>query len=163
MSRERIFVLRRPEMDGFLDSALNVKVFPGLTIATVFKGKLTIKRPRYLVLTRNQQASIRKTAVQEVRSLSRRELDQVIEWRQMRPRDDQFGSKKEKCREYAGLALKQNQENIQRRCGFSGPRWSSDFNGHYQWCLKVPQEFAESETRARREALQQKCTQHIIK
>ncbi|MCF8039166.1 MAG: hypothetical protein K9K79_07605 [Desulfohalobiaceae bacterium] len=69
-------------------------------------------------------------------------------------------TKQEQCRGYARTAIRQNQENLKRGCGFTGPRWTSDFTGHYQWCLKVPEEFAESETRARKEALNTKC--HVV-
>ena len=154
--------IETPESESLLDSAVNIKVLPGLTIATVLKGKLTIRRPKYLVIRGHQQARIRKTTIENVRSLSRQEVERVTEWRRgIGPRGEQLeDTKQEQCRGYARTAIRQNQENLKRGCGFTGPRWTSDFTGHYQWCLKVPEEFAESETRARKEALNTKC--HVV-
>ncbi len=39
------------------------------------------------------------------------------------------------CSAYAQQAVAQNNENLQRNCGFSGPRWQSDHNAHYGWCM----------------------------
>lgn len=39
------------------------------------------------------------------------------------------------CRHYASLAVQDNAANIRMRCGYSGPRWRSDFNAHYNWCM----------------------------
>jgi hypothetical protein len=58
------------------------------------------------------------------------------------------------CSDYAKKAVVQQKENLSLRCGFTGNRWGSDYNGHYNWCLqeemlKVPNE----ETTIRQEAL----------
>lgn len=61
------------------------------------------------------------------------------------------------CNEYAETAVAQNVQNLERHCGFTGPRWSSDYNAHYQWCIKALRESADSENRAREDALRSKC------
>jgi hypothetical protein len=38
------------------------------------------------------------------------------------------------CNWYADTALKQQQQNEQRKCGFSGPEWSSNKQAHVTWC-----------------------------
>jgi hypothetical protein len=38
------------------------------------------------------------------------------------------------CDWYAKTALRQQQENEQRKCGFTGPGWSSDMKAHMAWC-----------------------------
>jgi hypothetical protein len=39
------------------------------------------------------------------------------------------------CDAYAFAAVAQQQQNVAQTCGFSGPAWSVDFNGHKDWCL----------------------------
>lgn len=41
---------------------------------------------------------------------------------------------RDNCDSYAKLTLQQAKQNIDRRCGFTGPRWSLDANKHRQWC-----------------------------
>ncbi|MCL4766057.1 MAG: hypothetical protein KJZ80_07490 [Hyphomicrobiaceae bacterium] len=41
------------------------------------------------------------------------------------------------CDWYAKTALKQQQENEQRKCGFKGPAWSPDLGAHLNWCRGV--------------------------
>ena len=41
------------------------------------------------------------------------------------------------CDWYAKTALKQQQENEQRKCGLKGPEWSSDLVAHMSWCRGV--------------------------
>ena len=156
----RDICIETPESESFLDSAVNVRVLPGLTIATVYRGRLTLQRPENLIITRNGQVRIRRTSVDDVRSLPGLELDRIIDWREARPWIDHSRSKSDMCREYANTAVRQNQENLKRRCGFTGPRWSSDFQGHFQWCLQVPEKMANTETRARNRALKSKCRGH---
>jgi hypothetical protein len=38
------------------------------------------------------------------------------------------------CAWYAATAMKQQQENLQRKCGFTGPDWSFDRRAHAAWC-----------------------------
>lgn len=57
------------------------------------------------------------------------------------------------CARYASTAVDQNQENIRRRCGKSGPRWQSNYNNHYRWCTTTSQGSANYEETQRRNAL----------
>jgi len=41
------------------------------------------------------------------------------------------------CDWYAKTALKQQQENEQRKCGFKGSEWSTDLRAHLNWCRSV--------------------------
>ncbi|QKK03412.1 MAG: hypothetical protein HND55_12530 [Pseudomonadota bacterium] len=60
------------------------------------------------------------------------------------------------CTDYAETAVGQHQENLDRDCGFTGPRWSPDFQGHYAWCLDGDnlERFAPAEQKRRAEALE---------
>lgn len=52
------------------------------------------------------------------------------------------------CDWYAKTALKQQQENELRKCGFVGPNWVSDLKAHYAWCTANPDQFrAEAQRR----------------
>jgi hypothetical protein len=42
------------------------------------------------------------------------------------------------CRDYANSASQDNKENEQLRCGFSGPRWQSNIESHFRWCVTEP-------------------------
>ena len=59
------------------------------------------------------------------------------------------------CKRYAETAVKQNEQNIQKDCGFCGQRWQSSFDNHFQWCLKQPQSARALETKAREKLLKQ--------
>ncbi len=39
------------------------------------------------------------------------------------------------CREYANNAVNQQQENLKKGCGFSGPEWNARLGDHYNWCM----------------------------
>lgn len=66
----------------------------------------------------------------------------------------------QRCERYANTAISQQNENLQRNCGFTGNRWSPDFNFHYRWCTQVPPSSAEAETMARGRELQ-KCSYRV--
>ena len=53
------------------------------------------------------------------------------------------------CDAYAKTAFKAAKENNQFNCGFQGPRWLLDLNGHRLWCSIVPEATAQGETNAR--------------
>jgi hypothetical protein len=38
------------------------------------------------------------------------------------------------CDMYGKLALQQQQENAESKCGFTGPEWSPDLKAHIAWC-----------------------------
>jgi hypothetical protein len=75
---------------------------------------------------------------------------------EMRAREDELRQCKDRrsmCDDYARTAVSQQEQNLRRRCGFTGSRWTSDYNAHYQWCTTVPWESADSEMRAREDEL----------
>jgi hypothetical protein len=41
------------------------------------------------------------------------------------------------CKNYSNTAISQNQENKKKGCGFTGPAWSSDYNAHFNYCMKA--------------------------
>ena len=53
------------------------------------------------------------------------------------------------CAEYAGKAVDANRQNIAHNCGYTGPRWNSDPQGHIPWCLGARMESRASEEGAR--------------
>lgn len=53
------------------------------------------------------------------------------------------------CNVYANKAFKSAKQNQQFSCGFQGPRWLLDKNGHQVWCLIVPEVTAQGEAGAR--------------
>ena len=44
----------------------------------------------------------------------------------------------EDCSWYALTSAKQQQENEQKGCGFTGDGWSTDIQVHTAWCESVP-------------------------
>jgi hypothetical protein len=55
----------------------------------------------------------------------------------------------ELCGIYQRNALQETGLNRNLRCGFTGPRWTPDTFGHYQWCRRSKPESAIEETVAR--------------
>ena len=66
-------------------------------------------------------------------------------------------SKKNACDQYAKDAVAQNQENLKQGCGFKDGQWHSNYNNHYNWCLKSTGDSAQSESKARQGDLDLKC------
>jgi hypothetical protein len=60
-----------------------------------------------------------------------------------------------RCATYADTGKAQNDENVSRHCGFTGPRWTSDRGSHEGWCKFAPQSLADSETAERQKGLSQ--------
>jgi hypothetical protein len=60
---------------------------------------------------------------------------------------------KDRCHNYAAKAVQQNQSNIDWNCGFSGPRWSSDYQAHHDWCMNVSESSTDLETEERENLL----------
>lgn len=58
------------------------------------------------------------------------------------------------CERYAGKAVEQQQRNLDQQCNLSGPRWNSDREGQYQWCLTVNPQITNNENLAREKMLQ---------
>ena len=53
------------------------------------------------------------------------------------------------CAAYADRAVRQNEENTRRSCGFSGPPWHGNYAAHNEWCLGAPRAAADAEKNAR--------------
>lgn len=62
------------------------------------------------------------------------------------------------CQAYAAVAVAQQEQNVQMKCGLTGGRWSSDFKGHFQWCQTSTMAKLTAEDKARKAALA-KCAQ----
>jgi hypothetical protein len=59
------------------------------------------------------------------------------------------------CQAYAAIAVSQQEQNIQMKCGFAGGRWSDDFNAHFKWCQTATMAKLTAEGKARKGALAQ--------
>lgn len=57
------------------------------------------------------------------------------------------------CDWYAKTALKQQQENEQKKCGLSGAEWSSDLKAHMTWCASVAPDAWKAAAQKRDQAL----------
>lgn len=64
-----------------------------------------------------------------------------------------FASASANCSSYAKLSLKQQQENVRKNCGFSGPEWTSDMKALVTWCSKSPPQAAQAMLQKRNAAL----------
>ncbi len=53
------------------------------------------------------------------------------------------------CRDYATLAVIKAGENLAYRCGYSGPRWATNYAAHYAWCRGALRPVLASERMAR--------------
>lgn len=60
------------------------------------------------------------------------------------------------CNFYSIIATSQNSVNISTQCGFSGPKWNSDYEYHYSWCVKVPKDNSIAGMNQRQDSLM-KC------
>jgi hypothetical protein len=62
-----------------------------------------------------------------------------------------FAAVQSNCDWYARTALRQQQDNEQRKCNFSGPEWSWDLKAHMTWCATAnPDQWkAEAQKRER--------------
>ena len=73
------------------------------------------------------------------------------------PRPDPDAAKKAACQAYGRTAVAQQAENLRRGCGFTGGRWQSNFDIHYNWCMAGEnyRTFAPREQNARKAQLAQ--------
>lgn len=60
---------------------------------------------------------------------------------------------KQACNLYAHMAVNHQHQNRNRRCGYKGARWSTNWQHHFGWCMKAGKAKAHSETKARQNAL----------
>lgn len=58
------------------------------------------------------------------------------------------------CEWYAKTALKQQQENEQRKCGFTGPAWHLDLSAHMDWCRGVAPDVWKKQAQLRNQELE---------
>lgn len=70
-------------------------------------------------------------------------------------------SKNDACVRYAETAVVQNQENLSRKCEFTGDRWSDDRQTHFDYCQGVGIASARKETVARVNALKSDCMMRV--
>jgi len=62
------------------------------------------------------------------------------------------------CQEYANAAIQQYEYAKSHGCkNIRYPKWSSDFNFHYRWCLKVDEKRSKAESKYRQDYIN-KCT-----
>lgn len=57
------------------------------------------------------------------------------------------------CETYGKLAIEQQQENIDAKCGFTGPEWSPDLKAHLAWCGSVGPDQWKAELQKRKQKL----------
>ena len=57
------------------------------------------------------------------------------------------------CETYGRLALKQMQENEQKKCGLKGPEWNTDMKAHMTWCGSVGPDQWKVQLQKREQAL----------
>jgi hypothetical protein len=54
---------------------------------------------------------------------------------------------------YARIAIAQNEANLANRCGFTGGRWTSNYQTHFSWCQAVSDADSKAETAERQRML----------
>lgn len=64
---------------------------------------------------------------------------------------------KDSCAKYAATAVAQQNENVSRKCNFSGGAWNKDWNVHFKWCMAGQIKKTQQQTAARQAALQSQC------
>jgi hypothetical protein len=57
------------------------------------------------------------------------------------------------CNWYADTALKQQQQNEQRKCGFTGAEWSPNRQAHLAWCGTQPPDRWKAQAQKREQML----------
>ena len=61
------------------------------------------------------------------------------------------------CNRYTKNAIQQQQTNLARGCGFSGDAWSSNRDWHFNWCMRVQREPAQTGNIYRINKLKSEC------
>lgn len=54
-----------------------------------------------------------------------------------------------RCTTYANEAVRASRANTAEGCGFTGLRWTSNRNEHFNWCMDNPESASRTESRAR--------------
>lgn len=145
-----------PHASGVINSEVNFTLTGSETIITVFNGSVDIRRPERVRVQRFEQARIVHGRVVSIRALPQNQVESVFRWIRRSP-EHESSPLLRRCQQYGRTAVAQQSENELRQCGFSGGRWSRDYSGHYNWCLKAPIKAVEGETRARDLALKRDC------
>ncbi|MDX2155708.1 MAG: hypothetical protein SFW09_04275 [Hyphomicrobiaceae bacterium] len=57
------------------------------------------------------------------------------------------------CEWYAKMAVRQQQINEAKKCGFTGDAWHKDLAAHAKWCQGVPPDLWKSEAQKRDQQL----------
>jgi hypothetical protein len=57
------------------------------------------------------------------------------------------------CDWYGRQALKQQQDNLEKKCGFTGAEWSADMKAHMTWCTSVAPDVSKKAAQSRDAAL----------
>ena len=57
------------------------------------------------------------------------------------------------CDTYGKLALQQQQENVELKCGFTGSAWTPDLKTHIAWCGTVGPDQWKAQLQARKQQL----------
>lgn len=57
------------------------------------------------------------------------------------------------CEMYGKLALQQQQENVELKCGFTGSAWTPDLKTHIAWCGTVGPDQWKAQLQARKQQL----------
>lgn len=68
---------------------------------------------------------------------------------------------KDECAKYAATAVAQHNENLTRKCNFTGGAWSKDWNAHFKWCMAGQLKKAGQQTQARLTSLKTQCMKRI--
>lgn len=57
------------------------------------------------------------------------------------------------CEMYGKLALQQQQQNVESKCGLTGPEWSPDLKSHISWCGTVGPDQWKAQLQKRKQQL----------
>ena len=68
------------------------------------------------------------------------------------------GGKPDFCANYARKAVVSANQNLSQGCNLTGPRWTTEFQAHYSWCMRGQRDASEAETGSRGAELA-RCTQ----
>ena len=63
------------------------------------------------------------------------------------------GDSVEECHGYARQAVAQQEDNLRNQCGFTGPAWSTFYEGHFGFCRSSKSSSVDREVKARVDAL----------
>ncbi len=118
----------------------------------IYVVKLIVKDPKGLTAQDSFTVS-----VQSVRQMPEPEPEPEPE-QKPEPRETARQDIGSACEAYAELAINQHKVNLDKNCGFGGPQWSVDFDGHYQWCLVQTESTRASEV-DQRELRLRECDQ----